>query len=101
MSDFAINGTPTRSANSPASTSAEDALPAKQGRSYLLVQNVDASGGAVLWVDVDQDAVAGSPSIRLDPGASLEFSAKGTGFVPSGRVSVISSVAAAYTAWDY
>lgn len=55
-------------------------------RRYLIIQNVSAGD---LWVDFETPAVLDQPSIRLVPGASAEWSAGGTGFVPVGALHII------------
>lgn len=98
MGAYVIHGSFTNADTSPSSATAEDALSANPERLYLFVQNIEASGGGTLWIDVGQDAVEGSPSFRIEAGGSIEFSASGSGFVPTGRVSVISTGGTAYTA---
>lgn len=58
----------------------------KPDRQYLLIQNV---GDDDLWVNFDIDAVESQPSILLASGAALEFSAAGTGIVPTASVNII------------
>lgn len=54
-------------------------------RRYLFIQNHDAS--EVLWVDFDNDAVVGQPSIAIPPlEGALVFESS---FVPVGTVSII------------
>jgi hypothetical protein len=73
---------------------------ARQNRLFLMVQNVDASGGGVIWVSLAGTASA-TNGVRLDPGGTLEFSMEGTGFVPSGAVSVFSATTPRYAVWEY
>lgn len=79
-----------------AGATAEDVFAANKGRQYLLVQNNSAGD---LWVNFGSDAVQTQPSIKLVSGASVEFSAAGTGVVPTARVSIIgATLGQAYTA---
>jgi hypothetical protein len=65
---------------------AQTAAPANPGRQYLLLQNVSDT---TMWVNIGVTAVANQPSIQVVAGAALEFSAGGTGVVPTGLISVI------------
>lgn len=56
------------------------------GRQYFILQNISSGD---LWVNFGTTAVQDQPSIKLVAGASLEFSAAGTGVVPTALVSVI------------
>jgi hypothetical protein len=76
---------------------AEEALPANDGRRYLLIQN-PSSNGSALWVAFGQPSIQASPSVELLPGATLVFEA---GFVPTEGVWVVASIAnLAYTMWE-
>lgn len=68
---------------------AEEVFPQNYGRQYLFVQNVDTA--EALWVNFGTAAVADQPSIKLLPGAAIEFSLAGTGVVPTAAVSVIAA----------
>lgn len=55
-------------------------------RQYLLIQNLSAGD---LWVNFGIAAVAASPSIKITAGGNFEYSAGGTGVVPTALVSII------------
>jgi hypothetical protein len=69
---------------------------ANGGRQYLLIQNIDATNA--VWVNFGIAAVADQPSIKLAAGASMEYSAAGTGVVPTAAVNVIGTAASKFTA---
>lgn len=62
-------------------------LAANAARRYLLVQNNDASG--VIYVNLGGAAATTTNAVRLLAGASLEI----TGYVPSGAITAIGSIA--------
>jgi hypothetical protein len=62
-------------------------LAAKATRRYLLVQNNDAAG--VIYLALDGAAATVGRGIKIDPGGSYECA----GYVPSGAVHAIGSVA--------
>lgn len=66
------------------------------GRQYLFIQNLSAAND--LWINFGIAAVASQPSIRLAPGASLEFSGASTSVVPTAEVHVIGTAAQTFTA---
>lgn len=59
---------------------------ANKGRQYLLIQNVS---DADQWVNFGIAAVVSQPSIKLAAGAALEFSAAGTGVIPTDTINII------------
>lgn len=65
---------------------AQTVFPANTGRQYLLIQNVSDEDQ---WVNFGIAAVASQPSIKIAAGNALEFSAAGTGVVPTALVSII------------
>lgn len=64
---------------------AQDVFATNHGRQYLLIQNISDT---TMWVNFGTDAVEDQPSIQIVAGAALEFSAAGTGVVPTARVSI-------------
>lgn len=75
------------SADLTAGGTSEQVFAENVSRQYLLIQNLDDTDS--LWVEFGDDAVEDQPSIRLVAGAALEFSAGGTGIVPTASVHVI------------
>lgn len=76
--------------------SSEEVFAANPDREYLLVQNVD---NYVLWVNFGTAAVQGQPSIKLNPGGSIQFPIGGSSFVPTQSVNVVGNTTAQeYTA---
>lgn len=78
-----------RSGSITAGGTSQEVAATNENRSYLLIQNVSSGD---IWVDFDTPAVADQPSIKLIPNASIEFSASGTGFVPSGTINVLATL---------
>lgn len=76
---------------SSATGSSEEVFAQNTGRQYLLLQNISATD---FWVDFGTAAVADEPSIKIAAGDALEFSAGGTGVVPTAAVNVIGTAAA-------
>lgn len=67
-----------------------------RGRMYLLIQNVSDT---TMWINFGVAANANQPSIQLVAGAAIEFSAGGTGVIPSSTVNILCSAAGkAFTA---
>lgn len=64
-------------------------------RQYLLIQN---HGAADMWVNFGTAAVAGQPSIKIPTMTAREWSAGGTGVVPTGEVTLIGTAAQTFTA---
>lgn len=64
----------------------QEVFPADTGRQYLLIQNVSAGD---LWINFGIAAVVSQPSIKLAAGAAIEFSAAGTGVVPTSTINII------------
>ncbi len=65
---------------------AQQLAAANGGRQYLLIQN---NSSADLWVNFGTTAVVGQPSIKIASGGAIEYSAHGTGVVPTALVSII------------
>ena len=75
---------------------AQQVFAGNTGRQYLLIQNVSSGD---LWVNFGTAAVASQPSIKIVANGSVEFSAGGTGVVPTGTVSIIgATLGQAFTA---
>lgn len=69
---------------------------ANAGRQYVFIQNLSVGD---LWVNFGIAAVVSQPSIRIPAGGSLEFSAAGTGIVPTSTVNIIGATTSqAFTA---
>ena len=76
--------------------SSQQVFAANMSRQYLLIQNIDATNA--VWVNFGTAAVADQPSIKLAAGASVEYSASGTGVVPTSAVNVIGTAASKFVA---
>lgn len=76
--------------------SSQQVFAATAARLYLLIQNIDATNA--LWVQFGAAAVADQPSIKVAPGASLQFSGPSTGVVPTTAVNVIGTAASKFVA---
>jgi len=61
---------------------------ANVNRAYLIIQNLSS---AVLWVNFEQPATAGRPSLKVPPDGALSFEG---GWVPTGQVNVLGGAAA-------
>ena len=81
-----VNGTMTHVAQTVTSASAQ-LLAAKANRRYLMIQNNDATG--VVYVRLDGTAATITTGIKILPGGSYELQ----GFVPTGAVMAIGSIA--------
>lgn len=90
-----VGNFPANPANQGTFTSAQKTVTSSSGqllasnanRRYLMVQNNDATG--IVYVNVAGAAATATNSVRLLPGAALEI----TGFVPSGAINAIGSIA--------
>lgn len=80
------------------SGAATDAFPTMPNRNYIMVQNTAAAGGTPIFVrfGATASAVAGA---RIEAGGQIELSVGGTGWVPSGRVSVFGT-GSTFAAWQ-
>lgn len=74
------------SGSTVAAATSQQVFAANTGRQYLLIQNISAS---TCWINFGIPAVEAQPSIRLNAGTLIEFSAGGTGVVPTASVHLI------------
>lgn len=73
----------------------QEAVPRNTARRYLLLQNTSAGD---LWLRYDKAASASSPSIKLEAGDSIHFSA---GFAPSSSIHVFGATTGqTFTLWE-
>lgn len=77
---MAITGTPTDFSVTGLTTTSTQLVGINQGRNFLLIQNVSASGD--LWINFGSTATAGANSVKLPAGGSLILG-EAIGYCPS------------------